>query len=91
MTGSDAVACMDNGFTKMHYAVNVRLWQMPEPGEFELVVDSMEALEELIRRFDPEAVESSPQQASPAARAGKRQAVRLVCWPVAFLHSVCCC
>ena len=91
MTGSDAVVCMDNGFTKMHYAVNVRLWQMPEPGEFELVVDSMEALEELIRRFDPEAVESSPQQASPAARAGKRQAVRLVCWPVAFLQSVCCC
>ena len=51
---------------------------MPEPGEFELVVDSMETLEELIRKFDPEAMESSPQ-VSPAARSAKRQVVRSGC------------
>ena len=45
---------------------------MPDPGEFEMIVDDLDGLENLIKKFDPDQVESSPQ-VSPGARSGKRQ------------------
>ncbi|KAL8617631.1 hypothetical protein ACOMHN_038023 [Nucella lapillus] len=44
----------------------------PDPEEFELIVEDMEGLDRLIKQFEPEQVDASPQ-VSPALRAGKRQ------------------
>jgi hypothetical protein len=49
--------------------------QTPDPNEFELIVNTVEDLEELIKKFDPEAVEPTAQ---PTIRTNSRQKVHIL-------------